>query len=67
MIATHNIKVNGKWYRAGEMVPDPEPKQAEIPVEAVKEEPVAEAKVPEEPKEEAAPQLKPRTTSRRKK
>ena len=58
MIATHNVKVNGKWYSAGEMVPDPEAKQAEMPAEPVKE----EAKPAEEPKE----QPKPRPASRRK-
>lgn len=27
MIATHNIKVNGKWYSAGQEVPEPEEKK----------------------------------------
>ena len=64
MIATHNIKVNGRWYRAGEEYKLPKENAAEEPVSvpdipSVKvEEPEAEA-----PKEEA----KPKTTSRRKK
>ena len=34
MIATHNIKVNNRWYRAGEEVPDavPEIPQKEEPL-----------------------------------
>lgn len=51
MIATHNIKVNGRWYHAGEELPGKEtaPKKAEKPAE-VKENPVAEEPAKEEPK-----------------
>ena len=66
MIATHNIKVNDKWYHAGDMIPDADEKQAELPVEAAKEEVKPEAPA-EEPKEEPKEQPKARTTSRRKK
>ena len=49
MIATHNIKVNGKWVLAGEEY-EPEVTQMQIPVEPVKEvtetEPEAEPEVP---------------------
>ena len=71
MKATHNINVNGVWYKAGEEYPAPE-------LEAVKEEekkleeieaPVIEvAEVPaEEPVAEEKTEEKPKTTSRRKK
>ena len=52
MIATHHIKVNGRWYSAGEEVPE-ETVQEEIPVQ-----------VQEQETAEAAP--KKTTTSRRK-
>lgn len=71
MIATHNIKVNGRWYHAGEELPGEEtaPKKAEKPVE-VPEVPKEEEPVKEEPvKEEAVKETKARTSSgsRRKK
>ena len=48
MIATHNVNVNGTWYKAGEVIPEAKPQKAEAP--AVK--PAEEAKpVAEEPKE----------------
>lgn len=66
MIATHNIKVNDRWYKAGEEIP--EEKKA---VQKVKEEVVPEVKeepVPvEEPKEKQKEEPKPKTASRRKK
>lgn len=54
MIATHNIKVNGRWYHAGEELPGEEtaPKKAEKPAE-VKEIPAAEEPAKEEPKARA--------------
>ena len=52
MIATHHMKVNGKWVNPGEEYGEPEvkviatePKQPEAPaVEVPEAEPVAEAK-----------------------
>ena len=46
MIATHNIKVNGRWYKAGEEVPEikesktpvQEPAEVKAPADEVKEE-----------------------------
>ena len=45
MVATHNVKVNGKWYAAGEYIPDGEPEQiqAELPVEEPAEKPEVKA------------------------
>ena len=61
MIATHNIKVNGKWVLAGEEY-EPEVTQMQIPVEPVKEAPAAEAPVAEPEKaEEPKTAPKPRT------
>lgn len=55
MIATHNVKINGRWYHNGERIPDPVDKQA-IKKDAepkTKEEPEIPAIVPEvTPKEE---------------
>lgn len=66
MIATHNIKVNEQWYKAGEEYEVEEPRQ-----ETVKEEQIQTEAVPDEPAPvEEAPKAepKPRTTvSRRKK
>lgn len=62
MIATHNIKVNGKWYKAGEEIPEEKKevlKQKEEAVPEVKEEPI--------PAEEQKEEPKPKTASRRKK
>lgn len=58
MIATHNIKVNGKWIRAGEEYGEPEQK-----AKAAEKAPEAEP-VKEEPKAEPKPKT---TASRRKK
>jgi len=45
MIATHNIKVNGMWYSAGQEIPEAKrTRQAAKPV-VVSEEPKAEASV----------------------
>lgn len=54
MTATHNIKINGRWYTIGEQLPEEK--------KAAKKEPVQEkpAVVAEEPKE------KPKTAARRK-
>jgi len=61
MIATHNIKVNGRWYAPGEEYPCVEP--VEKADETVKEE-----KAEEPVKEEQKPETKPKAaTSRRKK
>lgn len=62
MIATHNMKVNGKWYAAGEELPE---KKAKVKPEPA-EKPIVMEEVPqaeEEPKAEE----KPKTSSRRKK
>ena len=64
MIATHNIKVNGRWYHAGEELPEAkaEPKNAEKPVE------VLEVSEPETPvKEEPKTETKARASSTRRK
>ena len=67
MIATHNIKVNGKWIRAGEEYGGPDVKAIqEESLKAMKEaeeaavKQIAEAKKAEEPKAE-----KPKTTRRK--
>ena len=58
MKATHNINIDGTWYRAGEELPEAEQVEAELTV-TEPEEPVAE------PQEEAKPE-KPKTTRRKK-
>lgn len=58
-IATGNIKVNGRWYKAGESY-EPETVQEHMPVETGTPEQMEEAQKPEK----AA--RKPRTTTRRK-
>ena len=76
MIATHNVKVNGRWYAAGEEIPEvKQPKAAKAP-EAERAVPkAAESKADEpkakepEPAPEAVAELKteaPKTTQRRK-
>lgn len=71
MIATHNVKVNGKWYHAGEeyTLEDAVAPVAEEPVEQdiPAPEPIVEAEVKEEPKSEPKTEPKPRSTTRRKK
>ena len=68
MVATHNIKVNGRWYRAGQEIP--EEKTSGAVKKAIKEGQAVELKV-EEPavaeqaKEEVAEAPK-RTSNRRK-
>ena len=64
MIAKHNIKVNGRWYHAGEELPG-EPKKAEQPKTVAQEVPETPALAPQEP-EEPKTEAKPRTTPRRK-
>lgn len=60
MKATHNIKINGCWYSAGEELPE------EKKAEAVKQpEPEKEPKADQE--ERPAEETKPKAASRRKK
>lgn len=58
MIATHNIKVNDRWYKAGDEIPEPKAAEQETVPEA-KEEPV--------PAEEPKTEEKPKTTATRRK
>lgn len=61
MIATHNIKVNGRWYAAGEEVSD----QQQV-IEEAMQIPVTESVAEEKPvKEEAEQKPKTGTTRRR--
>lgn len=62
MIATHNIKVNGRWIQAGESYE--EQKEAAVQKDPAPE--VPEAKAEETPAEEPKAEAKPRTTTRRK-
>lgn len=69
MIATCNIKVNGRWIRAGESYELPEEKTArKKPVKEEPEIPAEEKKAEEKPAAEEKPKAepKPRTTTRRK-
>ena len=61
MIATHNIKVNGRWYAAGEEYEPEVPQDAE----EAKAEPEVQAEAVPEEEPKTAP--KPKTTTRRKK
>ena len=61
-IATCNIKVNGRWVRAGESY-EPEAKQVTMAVEPEKPEAPREAP---EATEEPKPAPRPRTSTRRK-
>lgn len=56
MIATHNVNVNGTWYKAGDVIPDAKPKKAEAPAQEVPAEvkPVAE-ETKEAPKARTTP------------
>ena len=66
MIATHNIKVNGRWVRAGESYEAEKPeKKAEKPVKEP-EKKLDEKPVEEVPKAEPVKEEKPKTTTRRK-
>ena len=60
MIATHNIKVNDRWYKAGEEYGVEEPRQVELPIE-----PEVKEEVPVE--EELKQVQKPRTSASRRK
>ena len=60
MIATHNIKVNGRWYSAGEEVP--ETKESGIPVQEPAEVKAPAAEVKEEP---VKAEPTPKTSNRR--
>ena len=46
MIATHNIKVNGRWIRAGEEYGEKKPQPVKPAEPEKKEQPVAEPEVP---------------------
>jgi len=65
MIATHNIKVNGRWYSAGEEIPERPVHTRTFPMKkeaAQEEKPV---KAPEKEPEKAEDAPKKTTTSRR--
>lgn len=68
MIATHNIKVNGVWYHAGDAMPETKAVQMEL-LESIPEVPHEEAKAPEAietaPEEKPEP-AKPKSTRRNK-
>lgn len=65
MIATHNIKVNGRWVRAGESYePQPEQMQIELVAETRAEPAKVEAVQPVFAK--PAAENKPKKTTRRK-
>lgn len=53
MVATHNIKVDGVWIKAGETYGEPAPEKAE------------DVKPEAEPEEEAVQEPKPKSASRR--
>jgi hypothetical protein len=66
MIANHNVKVNGRWYAAGEMLPgtqeEPKGRTARTGSRAPKQEEAPNtAETPEVPQEE-----KPKTAQRNK-
>ena len=65
MIATHNIKVNGRWIHAGEEY-EPEMVVTETPAEKPAEESVVQEAEVHAEKEEPKPEAKPKTPSRRK-
>ena len=75
MIATHNIKVNGRWVKAGEeyeleVLAKEKPVEAEPAEEKPAEEPVEETPVAEEPEQEKTAEEEkpaPKTSTRRKK
>ena len=65
MIATYNIKVNGRWIHAGEEIPE-EPKRIES--KPAKAEPVAAPVEAKKDEEKAKPvEAKPKTTPTRRK
>lgn len=71
MIATHNIKVNGRWIRAGEEYGEKKPQPVKSAEPEKKEQPVAEPEVPvvnepETPVEETPKTEAKAKTSRRK-
>lgn len=70
MIATHNIKVNGRWYKAGEEYPTPELDELKAEAKKLEELEVPEIELPAEEKKPAAEEpvqvQKPRTSARRK-
>lgn len=63
MVATHNVKVNGRWYRAGQEIPEEKASVAEE--KSVKADPVIELKA-EEPAKEEVMEAPKRASSRRK-
>ena len=62
MKATHNIKIDGVWYRAGDELPEAKHAKEADPVKA---EPAAEPEKAE-PAEEPAAAPRPKTTRRKK-
>ena len=60
MIATHNIKVDGRWYKAGEELPG---EQMTMQIAETAEEP----KATQEPAEEKKAEPKPKTAANRRK
>ena len=74
MIATHNIKVNGRWIRAGEEYGEKKPQPVKPVEPEKKEQPVTEPETPvdnepetpvaEEPKTEARPKTSRRKTAK---
>ena len=68
MIATHNIKVNGRWYRAGEEVPEQAEtsKKEEKPVEKTEAPKAEKPAEKEEPKVESKPRSASTSTRRKK-
>ena len=65
MIATHNIKVNGVWYHAGDKLPGDEPKQERMELPETAPEATAE-EAPEAAEPAAAEPVKPKSTRRKK-
>ena len=64
MIATHNIKVNGRWIHAGE---EYEAEEQNTPKKKEKAEEKQATSVAEEKQEEQQAETKPKTAPRRKK
>jgi len=64
MIATHNIKVNGRWIHAGE---EYEAEEQKTPKKNVKAEDKPDAPTVAEAREEQPAETKPKTAARRKK
>lgn len=63
MIAKYNVKVNGRWYAAGDVIPEEPKKAAKAQPEQV---PLMDPPPETEPPKAEEPKEKPRTASRRK-